>query len=51
MASMKTNTPYYIYRACVMSCLVVALTCFAACSVSYKFNGASIDADKDHTDC
>ena len=26
-----------------MSCLVVALTCFAACSVSYKFNGASID--------
>ena len=40
---MKTNTPYYIYRACVMSCLVVALTCFAACSVSYKFNGASID--------
>lgn len=43
MASMKTNTPYYIYRACVMSCLVVALTCFAACSVSYKFNGASID--------
>lgn len=43
MASMKTNTPYYIYRACVMSCLVVALTCFAACSVSYKFNSASID--------
>lgn len=40
---MKISTPYYIYRACVMLCLLFVLPLFHACSISYQFNGASID--------
>ena len=38
----KTEKIHLIY-------IVVALMCLTACSVSYKFNGASIDYSKVHT--
>lgn len=38
--------PYYIYRAWVLVFAFVTLSVVTACSVSYKFNGASIDYTK-----
>ena len=38
----KTEKIHLIY-------IVMALMCLTACSVSYKFNGASIDYSKVHT--
>ena len=40
---MKNNTPYYIYTLCVVLCLIVSIAVMQGCSVSYKFNGASIN--------
>ena len=37
------------YKIIITLCCVVVLTCFTACSVSYKFNGASIDYSKTKT--
>lgn len=46
---MIKRLPYYIYRNCIILCLVMILMPLASCSVSYKFNGASIDYSKTKT--
>lgn len=46
---MMKKSPYYIYNILVLLCAVITLTLIAACSISYKFNGASIDYTKTKT--
>ena len=46
---MMKKSPLYIYNVMVLLCAIITLTVIAACSVSYKFNGASIDYTKTKT--
>lgn len=45
----KTRTPLYIYGICMVACAIVTLTTIVSCSISYKFNGSSIDYTKTKT--
>lgn len=45
----KSLTHFYIYGICAVVCALITLTAITACSVSYKFNGASIDYTKTKT--
>lgn len=46
---MNKRTPYTLYNICRSVCMLLVMIVVLACSVSYKFNGASIDYTKTKT--